>query len=85
MTRIILGRLFFAVIDGYFLIAFKAVASFIINIPKFILDREPLSQEVQKVYNYGDYAGGFFFDTTRRNKFNQIFKPIRSFIKIRCI
>ncbi|MHB8580991.1 MAG: glycosyltransferase family 2 protein [Ignavibacteriaceae bacterium] len=61
IIRIILGRLYFAFLDDYFLTAAKAIFDFLAKTPKFYFHREILSAETQKKYKYGGFAGGFFF------------------------
>lgn len=84
MARIIIGRLYFAALNGYFLIALKATLSFLIKVPKYLLQRELLSKNVQEIYGYGSYAGGFFFESSQKEKIKGYFQK-KNIKKITCI
>lgn len=67
ICRIIMGRLFFSMLDGYMITTIKGILAFLIQIPRLSFLREVLNLETQKHYKFGGFAGGFFFSENRFN------------------
>ncbi len=61
MIRISIGRLLSGLKQGGFLSIVKGIASFILLLPNLIKNRKILQDEIQKKFNYGNFAGGFHF------------------------
>lgn len=61
MIRISAGRMASGICQGGFLSTLNGILSFLFLIPKLLLIRNPVSKQTQKLFGYGNFAGGFHF------------------------
>lgn len=61
MIRISFGRIYSGFKQGELFSILKGVVSFLFKIPFLLKIRNPVKNEVQKLFGYGNFAGGFHF------------------------
>jgi hypothetical protein len=61
IVRIIVGRIFAGFKYGLGKVVLKSILHWVILIPKIVSNRKVLNNHTQKIYDYGSFAGGFYF------------------------
>lgn len=61
IIRIMVGRIFSGIKQGGFISILKGILSFIKEIHSLIPLRKPVRNQIQKLFGYGNFAGGYHF------------------------